>query len=167
MRVFTIVGFLAIFITSCTAGIKTNNKFTDKASIKKIIVNYKKWDNQEVGLTVKIGGRCYNIKRNGGVCLTDGTASIAAYGKLPKALINHREENRRFLHKVKNSRLCIKGIVKFVVNKQFVLKVDNVINGRIKCSKLEYEPGKYNKICSIKGGEIVYIFVTSSHWNAH
>ncbi len=163
MKKVIFFGFLIFFISSCTTQIKANLKFNDTISIKGIIKNYKKLKGRKVTLIVKIGGSCYNIKRKGGVCLTDSTASIAAYGKLPKSIINNNKKNGYEPQKIINGRIYIKGIVKYVRNRQYVLKADNVVGGFEKCRKIEFEPGIYKRICRIEGGDIVYIFVTTSH----
>ena len=130
-----------------------------KLTFSKILSNSDQFINKTIELEVWIGGNCTCIKRQGNICVTDGTKSLCALGNLPKEIPirpwQKPGEGFLSLKELKKKKMWIKGIIKMLPNKQIIRKADNVIAGKVICNK-EY--------CVVKEGSILYIKVLESHW---
>ena len=130
-----------------------------KLTISKILSNSDQFINKTIELEVWIGGNCTCIKRQGNICVTDGTKSLCALGNLPKEIPirpwQKPGEGFLSLEELKKKKMWIKGVIKMIPNKQIIRKADNVIAGEVICNK-EY--------CVVKNGSILYIKVLESHW---
>ena len=150
-----ILSFIILICYSCSSLGFVERKLT----ISKILSNPNQFLNQTVELEVWIGGDCSCIKRQGNICVTDGTKSLCALGNLPKEIPlrpwQRPGEGFLSLKELKKKKMWIKGIIKMLPNRQIIRKADNVIAGKFICNK-EY--------CVVKEGSILYIKVLESHW---
>ncbi len=104
-------------------------------SIATILKNPADFINRTVELVVQVGGNCWWIKRQGNICITDGTKSICALGNLPKEIATRpwQKPGKGFLSwkELKTKKMWIKGIIKTAFTKQLAGKADNLINHHI------------------------------------
>ncbi len=134
----------------------------ESITITQILDNPYLWQGKTVKLTVSVGGNCWNVKRQGCICVTDGTASLCAEGKLPREIPTRPWKN--IPTDIKNKKFWIKGIIKIYSSRQLIGKADNVFGGKPVYGKTEYAPGRYKTIVSLKNAKVVYIWVSDSDW---